>query len=304
MSLKGGYQIINLKNKEFNSSTNNSEYYKDIYFNMVNSHAKMIIVSGLNMDGVKYNDYETIFYEVEQPDDNPYFQCIARRIWNTKDYKCITKYINIYSDDRVMCTQEEFIYEILPDGELSLTSTNALQNKVITKNINRIDEVNEQQESKITDLINSDTLINQRISEILEITTTTTEVQLYGSGSYQPLPDDSTTTISSAELSYDALGNFTLRFTVQRSSTANVGFIDVLNGIQLSTHSISGWAILSKTSDGLSPMESMPMQIESNMNGRHGFALKGYYKGESGFTTIDLGTGDNEILIIGKFKIS
>ena len=138
MSLKGGYQIINLKNKEFNSSMSNSEYYKDIYFNMVNSHAKMIIVSGLNMDGVKYNDYETIFYEVEQPDDNPYFQCIARRIWNTKDYKCITKYINIYSDDRVMCTQEEFIYEILPDGELSLTSTNALQNKVITKNIKKI----------------------------------------------------------------------------------------------------------------------------------------------------------------------
>ena len=304
MSLKGGYQIINLKNKEFNSSTNNSEYYKDIYFNMVNSHAKMIIVSGLNMDGVKYNDYETIFYEVEQPDDNPYFQCIARRIWNTKDYKCITKYINIYSDDRVICTQEEFIYEILPDGELSLTSTNALQNKVITKNINRIDGVNEQQDSKITDLINSDTLINQRISEISEITTTTTEVQLYGSGSYQPLPDDSTTTISSAELSYDALGNFTLRFTVQRSSTANVGFIDVLDGIQLSTHSISGWAILSKTSDGLSPNESMPMQIESNMNGSHGFALKGYYKASSGFTTIDLGTGDNEILIIGKFKIS
>ena len=304
MSLKGGYQIINLKNKEFNSSISNSEYYKDIYFNMVNSHAKMIIVSGLNMDGVKYNDYETIFYEVEQPDDNPYFQCIARRIWNTKDYKCITKYINIYSDDRVTCTQEEFIYEILPDGELSLTSTNALQNKVITKNINRIDGVNEQQESKITDLINSDTLINQRISEILEITTTTTEVQLYGSASYQPLPEDSTTTISTAELSYDALGNFTLRFTLQRSSTANVGFIDVLNGIELSTHAISGWAILSKTSDGLSPNESMPMQIEANMNGRHGFALKGYYKGDLGFNTIDLGAGNNEILIIGKFKIN
>ena len=304
MSLKGGYQIINLKNKEFNSSMNNSEYYKDIYFNMVNSHAKMIIVSGLNMDGVKYNDYETIFYEVEQPDDNPYFQCIARRIWNTKDYKCITKYINIYSDDRVICTQEEFIYEILPDGELSLTSTNALQNKVITKNINRIDEVNSQQESKITDLINSDTLINQRISEISEITTTTAEVQLFGSAPYQPLPGDDTTTSYSAELSYDALGNFTLRFTLQRNSTANVGFIDVLNVIELSIHNISGWAILSKTPDGLSPSESMPMQIEANVTGDHGFALKGYSKGESGFTTIDLGNGDNEILIIGKFKIS
>ena len=138
MSLKGGYQIINLKNREFSTTRNNMEYYKDIFFNLLNSHAKMIIVSGLNMDGVKYNDYETIFYEVEQPDDNPYFQCIARRIWNTKDYKCITKYINIYYDDRVMCTQEEFTYEILPDGEMSLTSTNALQNKVITKNFNDI----------------------------------------------------------------------------------------------------------------------------------------------------------------------
>lgn len=138
MSLKGGYQIINLKNREFSTTANNMEYYKDIYFNLLNSHAKMIIVSGLNMDGVKYNDYETIFYEVEQPEDNAYFQCIARRIWNTKDYKCITKYINIYSDDRVMCTQEEFTYEILPDGKMSLTSTNALQNKVITKAINDI----------------------------------------------------------------------------------------------------------------------------------------------------------------------
>ena len=141
MSLRGGYQIINLKNREFSTTLKNMEYYKDIYFNLLNSHAKMIIVSGLNMDGVKYNDHETIFYEVEQPDDNPYFQCIDRRIWNTKDYKCITKYINIYSDDRVMCTQEEFTYEILPDGKMSLTSTNALQNKVITAEFNRLNGV-------------------------------------------------------------------------------------------------------------------------------------------------------------------
>lgn len=152
MSLKGGYQIINLKNREFSTTSNNMEYYKDIFFNLLNSHAKMIIVSGLNMDGVKYNDYETIFYEVEQPDDNPYFQCIARRIWNTKDYKCITKYINIYYDDRVMCTQEEFTYEILPDGEMSLTSTNALQNKVITENIQRIDNINNEQDARMLDI--------------------------------------------------------------------------------------------------------------------------------------------------------
>lgn len=134
MSLKGGYQIINLKNLEFNSEMGNSERYPDIYFNMVNSHAKMIIVSGLNMDGVKYNDYETIFYEKDDG-DGMYFQAIARRIWNTRDYKCITKYINIFSDDRVTCSQDEFVYEILPDGELSFTSTNAVQNKVITDRI-------------------------------------------------------------------------------------------------------------------------------------------------------------------------
>ena len=140
MSLKGGYQIINLKNLEFNSEMGNSERYPDIYFNMVNSHAKMIIVSGLNMDGVKYNDYETIFYEKDDG-DGMYFQAIARRIWNTRDYKCITKYINIFNDDRVTCSQEEFVYEILPDGEFSLTSTNALQNKVITEKFNDIEKV-------------------------------------------------------------------------------------------------------------------------------------------------------------------
>ena len=163
MSLKGGYQIINLKNLEFNSEMGNSERYPDIYFNMVNSHAKMIIVSGLNMDGVKYNDYETIFYEKDDG-DGMYFQAIARRIWNTRDYKCITKYINIFSDDRVTCSQDEFVYEILPDGELSLTSTNALQNKVITQNINRIDGVNNEQNERLLDVENENTLQNKDIA--------------------------------------------------------------------------------------------------------------------------------------------
>lgn len=162
MSLKGGYQIINLRNREFNSEMGNSERYPDIYFNMVNSHAKMIIISGLNMDGVKYNDYEVIFHEEKPEGEDMYFQAIARRIWDTKNYKCITKFINIFSDDRVTCTQSEFIYEILPDSKLSLTSTNALQNKVITQNINRIDSVNERQD---TDISNNTTAISKNTSE-------------------------------------------------------------------------------------------------------------------------------------------
>lgn len=288
MSLKGGYQIINLKNREFSTTRNNMEYYKDIFFNLLNSHAKMIIVSGLNMDGVKYNDYETIFYEVEQPDDNPYFQCIARRIWNTKDYKCITKYINIYSDDRVMCTQEEFVYEILPDGELSLTSTNAVQNKVITKNINEIND-------KI-DVLNDKT----------NIVTIEVPVNIYGSTPYEPIPEDSTTSVSNGTLTYDGLGNFTCRFVVQRSSSAHVGFIDITDGIQIDYekyNGISGYAVLSKTSDNINESTTMPMKISLNINENRGFALSGYDRLGS-LDTIDLGLGNNEVLIIGKFVLT
>lgn len=287
MSLKGGYQIINLKNKEFNSEMSNPERYPDIYFNMVNSHAKMIIVSGLNMDGVKYNDYETIFYEKDDG-EGMYFQAIARRIWNTRDYKCITKYINIFNDDRVTCTQDEFVYEILPDGELSLTSTNALQNKVITKNINEL---------------------NDRIDELVPKTTVTTEevpIMIYGSQPYESLPEDSTSSVSQGTLTYDGLGNFTCRFVVQRSSQANVGFIDIMGGIEIDYEKysgISGYAILSKTTDSINDSTTMPMNISLNINERIGFALNGYDRGGS-FDTIDLGQGNNEVVIIGKFILN
>lgn len=287
MSLKGGYQIINLKNLEFNSEMGNSERYPDIYFNMVNSHAKMIIVSGLNMDGVKYNDYETIFYEKDDG-DGMYFQAIARRIWNTRDYKCITKYINIFSDDRVTCSQDEFVYEILPDGELSLTSTNALQNKVITKNINEIND-------KI-DVLNDKT----------NIVTIEVPVNIYGSTPYEPIPEDSTTSVSNGTLTYDGLGNFTCRFVVQRSSSAHVGFIDITDGIQIDYekyNGISGYAVLSKTSDNINESTTMPMSISLNINERRGFALMGYGRAGS-FDTIDLGQGNNEIIIIGKFILT
>lgn len=138
MSLKGGYQIIDLKNEPFDTVRGTTNYYKNIYHDIANSHAKMIIISGLNMDGVKYNDYEVIFYEVREGDDILY-QCILRRIWETLNYKCFTKFCTIYPDDTVKCTVDEFVYEILPDAELNPLSDNAVQNSVIAKKFDEVD---------------------------------------------------------------------------------------------------------------------------------------------------------------------
>lgn len=132
MSLKGGYQIIDLKFKPFDSREGTSHTFPELFDDLKNSNAKMIIISGLNMDGVKYNDYDVIFYEVEENNEPMYYQAVLRRIWTPIDYTCTTKYISIYNDDKVKITQDTFIYEILPDDEMSATSENALQNKVIT----------------------------------------------------------------------------------------------------------------------------------------------------------------------------
>lgn len=133
MSLKGGYQIIDLKFKPFDSREGTSHTFPELFDDLKNSNAKMIIISGLNMDGVKYNDYDVIFYEVEENSEPMYYQAVLRRIWTPIDYTCTTKYISIYSDDKVKITQDTFIYEILPDDTMSETSENALQNKVITQ---------------------------------------------------------------------------------------------------------------------------------------------------------------------------
>lgn len=134
MALKGGYQLINLKLKEFDSTIENSYKFPELYYDILNSHSKMTILSGLALDGVKYNDYEVIFYE--EPIENEIcFQCILRRVWDTKNLKCITKYLTIYPNDIVKTHKDEFIYEILPDGSFSTSSTNAVQNKVVTKAI-------------------------------------------------------------------------------------------------------------------------------------------------------------------------
>ena len=156
MSLRGGYQIIDLKMKEFSSSLENYYRFPELFEDVKNGNAKMIILSGLNLDGVKYRDYEILIYEVNETDTPMYYQAILRRMWNTRDYKVITKYLNIYPDDRVNMTMEENIYEILPDGSLSLTSENAVQNKVITEKINEIDLLNSKQTSRINELNNGD----------------------------------------------------------------------------------------------------------------------------------------------------
>lgn len=133
MSLKGGYQIIDLKFKPFDSREGTSHTFPELFNDLKNSNAKMIIISGLNMDGVKYNDYDVIFYEVEENSEPMYYQAVLRRIWTPIDYTCTTKYISVYNDDKVKITQDTFIYEILPDDAMSETSENALQNKVITQ---------------------------------------------------------------------------------------------------------------------------------------------------------------------------
>lgn len=139
MALKGGYQLVNLKLKEFDSTIENSYKFPELYFDIQNSHSKMTIISGLALDGVKYNDYEVIFYE-EEIDDAICYQCILRRLWDTKNYKCITKYLTVYPNDIVKTHKDEFVYEILPDNSLSLTSTNAVQNKVITEKLNSMEQ--------------------------------------------------------------------------------------------------------------------------------------------------------------------
>lgn len=131
MSLKGGYQIIDLKFKPFDSREGTSHTFPELFNDLKNSNAKMIIISGLNMDGVKYNDYDVVFYEVEENNEPMYYQAVLRRIWTPIDYTCTTKYISIYNNDKVKITQDTFIYEILPDNKMSSTSTNALQNRVI-----------------------------------------------------------------------------------------------------------------------------------------------------------------------------
>ena len=105
MSLRGGYHIIDLKNKPF-SSTDETEYtYKDMYKNLLNSNAKFIMLSGLNYDGVAYADREAVFYEIGNG-----FQAQLKRVWNTVNRTYTDYFINILDDDSVVVTKDTIVY--------------------------------------------------------------------------------------------------------------------------------------------------------------------------------------------------
>lgn len=147
MSMRGGYQIINLDNVPFNSEDMNPFTYRQMYYNLLNSNSKLIILSGLNMDGVKYADNDVVFYEVEGESDYPIFQAVLRLTWNQAKHTCTTRYINIQSaeeepyswkDAKVWLSADTIIYEDV-DQALDIDSEKAIANKVVTANINRLD---------------------------------------------------------------------------------------------------------------------------------------------------------------------
>ena len=151
MSMRGGYQIINLDNVPFNSEDMNPFTYRQMYYNLLNSNSKLIILSGLNMDGVKYADNDVVFYEVEGESDYPIFQAVLRLTWNQAEHTCTTRYINIQSateepyswkDSKVWLSADTIIYEDV-DQALDIDSEKAIANKVVTKNINRLDAEDE-----------------------------------------------------------------------------------------------------------------------------------------------------------------
>lgn len=148
MSMRGGYQIINLDNVPFKSDDMNTFTYREMYYNLLNSNSKLIILSGLNMDGVKYADNDVVFYEVEGESDYPIFQAVLRLTWNQAEHTCTTRYINIQSaeeepyswkDAKVWLSASTIIYEDV-DQALDIDSEKAIANKVVTENINRLDE--------------------------------------------------------------------------------------------------------------------------------------------------------------------
>lgn len=152
MSMRGGYQIIDLDNFKFSSSDENSNIYRNMYYNLLNSNAKLILLSGLYMDNSQYSDMDVIFYETDMEDIYPTFQAVLRITWNTTAHTCTTRYVNIASnntgeknswkDAKVWLSANTIIYEDV-DQALNILSSKAIANKVVTKNINRLDAEDE-----------------------------------------------------------------------------------------------------------------------------------------------------------------
>lgn len=148
MPLIGGYHIVDLKflpleisDPILTNGTDDSKtvdtgiYIEEIYYNLINSHAKRVVLSGLNFNGVKYKDYEVLFYDTEGG-----AECILRNVWNTDKKFYITYYLVIKNDDSLVLRSKYTCYETLPDSKFNTASTNALQNKVITKKFEEVDD--------------------------------------------------------------------------------------------------------------------------------------------------------------------
>lgn len=138
MSMRGGYQIIDLKNVPLYSgflqdNVENHIHVKGIYYNLYHSNAKMILLSGLNMDNKPHRDYEIIPYE----EDNE-FKAILKKVWNTDKHMVYTYFLHIAEDDDVYITYEELDYDRV-DTEFNEDSDVAIANSTVTNKVNALD---------------------------------------------------------------------------------------------------------------------------------------------------------------------
>lgn len=139
MSMRGGYQIIDLKNIPLYSGFlpeygENHITIKGIYYNLYHSNAKMILLSGLNMDNKPHRDYEIIPYEEENE-----FKAILKKVWNTDKHLVYTYFLHIADDDDVYISYEELDYDRV-DTEFNEDSDIAIANSTVTKKVNALDD--------------------------------------------------------------------------------------------------------------------------------------------------------------------
>ena len=138
MSMRGGYQIIDLKNVPLYSgflqdNVENHIHVKGIYYNLYHSNAKMILLSGLNMDNKPHRDYEIIPYE----EDNK-FKAILKKVWNTDKHIVYTYFLHIAEDDDVYITYEELDYDRV-DKVFNDDSDIAIANSTVSKKVKALD---------------------------------------------------------------------------------------------------------------------------------------------------------------------
>ena len=138
MSMRGGYQIIDLKNVPLYSgflkdNAENHIHVKGIYYNLYHSNAKMILLSGLNMDNKPHRDYEIIPYE-----EGNEFKAILKKVWNTDKHLVYTYFLHIAENDDVYITYEELDYDRV-DKTFNDKSDIAIANSTVTKKVKALD---------------------------------------------------------------------------------------------------------------------------------------------------------------------